>query len=58
MTKEDLKNYLAEEAGYDREDVESMDGHQMMDAYLKYEGIIGYTDEIIGLVKAIGINNI
>lgn len=58
MTKEDLMKYLAEEAEYDREDIHNMSAYDMLNAWLTYEGIIGYTDEIIGLVKAIGFENL
>lgn len=52
MTKADLKCYLIEEAEYKPSQVDNMDTYDMIDAYLRYEGIVGYTDDIIEVVEA------
>ena len=31
-------------------EIESMSGYEILDHYLKWEGIIGYTDEILDVV--------
>ena len=51
MTKEELKEYLVYEAEYSDERVNSMSDDEMLDAWLRYNGIIGYTLDIIGIVK-------
>ena len=52
MTKQDLKEFLIEEAELDSEDVNSMDSFRLLDAWLSYEGIIGYTNQILDVYKA------
>lgn len=52
MNKNELKNYLVEEVGYRESIVNEMDAEELLDAYLRYNGIIGYTDEIIDVMKA------
>ena len=52
MTKEELQDYLIEEAEYEQEDVLCMSSFELVDAYLMYNGIIGYTYDIIGVVQA------
>lgn len=52
MTKQDLKNYLIEEAEYSQERVDAMDAWDMIDAYLKYEGLCGWTSTIIEVIEA------
>ncbi len=52
MNKKELKNYLIEEAEYRESIVNDMDAEELLDAYLKYNGIIGYTDDIISAMKA------
>lgn len=52
MTKEELKNYLIEEAEHERSEVNSMTPKEMVDAYLVWNGIINYTDDIIDVVNA------
>ena len=51
MTTEDLKSYLIDEAEYEAESVESMTKSELLDAYLHYEGIIGYTWDIIDTIE-------
>ena len=49
-TKEDLKEYLEEEAEYTFEEVEEMNDFELLDAYLEWNGIIGYTTDILEAV--------
>ena len=58
MTKEQLKDYLVKEAEYDREIVERMDGFHLLDSYLRWNGLLGWTYNIVDVVKAIGIKNL
>lgn len=51
MTTDELKSYLVDEAEYEAESVESMTKSELLDAYLKYEGIIGYTSDILDIVE-------
>lgn len=52
MTKKDLKNYLMRECELSEERVNDMDSYEMINKYLIWNGIIGYTDEIIDVVRA------
>ena len=52
MTKQDLKDFLVYEAEYDKESVEKMNSKELMDAWLSWEGILGYTNQIIELYQA------
>lgn len=51
-TLEDLKNYLIEEADYELIQVNNMTREELFDAYLTWNGIIGYTQDIIDAYKA------
>lgn len=51
MTTDELKSYLIDEAEYEAESVESMTKSELLDAYLQYEGIIGYTYDILDIVE-------
>lgn len=51
-TLEDLKNYLIEEADYDITQLNNMTREELFDAYLTWNGIIGYTQDIIEVYKA------
>lgn len=51
MTKEELKEYLVYEAEYPQERVDQMSDEELLDAWLHYNGIIGYTWDIIDIVK-------
>lgn len=54
---QDLKNVLIDYCEYSPEMVEDMSRYEMIDRYLKYFGIIGYTDDIIEqLSNATGVN--
>lgn len=52
MTYEKLKEYLVNEAEYSEETVNNMDGWDLLDAWLSYNGIIGYTSDVISVVEA------
>ena len=52
MTKEELKEYLVYEAEYSQEEVDNMSDYELVDNYLTYEGIIGYTQDILDVVAA------
>lgn len=52
MTKADLKRYLVEEAEYSQTKVDQMDAWDMIDAWLEYNGIIGYTHELLMVIEA------
>lgn len=51
MSKQELNQYLIEECEYSEEDVKNMDAYDKIDAWLKYNGIIGFTSDIIQLVR-------
>ena len=51
-TLEDLKNYLIEEADYDLTQVNNMTREELFDTYLTWNGIIGYTQDIMEAYKA------
>jgi hypothetical protein len=52
FSQEKIKNFLIEEAELDPKEVEDMDAYTLLDEYLQYEGIIGYTDDIIDMVES------
>lgn len=56
MKRVKLKEYLIDEAEYNEEDVNSMTDYEMLDAWLIYNGIIGYTEDIIDVLSALGIH--
>ena len=51
-TLEDLKNYLIEETDYEPIQVNNMTREELFDAYLTWNGIIGYTQDIMEAYKA------
>ena len=52
-----LQDELIDICEYTPERVEDMTRYEMVDAWLKYNGIIGYTDDIITMLSnASGIN--
>ena len=55
MSKEEIIEYLIDESEgvYTREELEEMSKVQLLDAYLTWEGIIGFTDDIIEHIEAI-----
>lgn len=52
MNKEQLKRYLIEEAEHKEARVNEMDAYELFDRYLKWNGICGYTSDIIEAFKA------
>lgn len=52
MTREELKDYLINEAEYDIDEVEEMSPWGLVNAWLVYNGIINYTDDIVEVVHA------
>lgn len=55
MNKEDLKDYLVYEAEYSEERVNDMSDFELFDVWLRYNGIIGYTYDIVDLVKCLNL---
>ena len=53
MNKNQLQDFLINEAEYDEEEVLNMDAHELIDKWLRYEGLIGWTDYIISTVKSL-----
>ena len=55
MKKEDLKDYLVYVAEYSEERVNKMSNYAPLDAWLRYNGIIGFTDDIIDIVNCLNL---
>lgn len=55
MKKEDLKDFLVYEAEYSEERVNKMSNYALLDAWLRYNGIIGFTDDIIDVVNCLNL---
>lgn len=53
MNREAYKEKLQELLGISTEEVNNMSNLELVDAGLKYEGIIGYTEDILRLVEII-----
>ena len=51
MTKDELKDYLVEEAEHSQEEVDNMSNFELVDAYLTWNGVIGFTEDIIDVVR-------
>ena len=56
MKRAELRAYLIDEAEYSEEDVNGMTDYEMLDAWLIYNGIIGYTEELIDVLSALGVH--
>lgn len=52
-TRKELDDYLINECEYTQNEVDNMDDRDKFDAYLRYEGIINFTDDIIALTKVL-----
>ena len=52
MTKEQLKNYLIKEAKWDADEVMNATPYGLVKGYLEWNGIIGYTIDIINVIEA------
>ena len=55
MTKEDLKDYLVYEAEYSEERVNKMSDYELFNAWLRYNGLIGYMYDIIDIVNCLNL---
>lgn len=55
MNREDLKDYLVYEAEYSERMVNEMSDYEILDAWLRYNGIIGFTDDIIDVVNCLNL---
>lgn len=56
MTKQELIDYLVDEAEIRPSRVERMNEYELFDAWLRYQGIVGYTSDIIEVYKAANEN--
>lgn len=52
MDKDELKQYLIDEAECTESEVNEMDSTELLDSWLRYNGIIGYTDDIKDVIEA------
>lgn len=52
MTKKELKELLLETGEYTQEQVDRMKSYELLNAILAWEGIFGYTRDIINWVNA------
>lgn len=52
MDRKGLIEYLIDECEYTQEQVDEMSARDMVDAWLTYTGIVGFTDDILEVVKA------
>lgn len=48
---QNLKNELIDYCEYTEEEVDEMNRYEMVDGWLKYNGIIGYTHDIITVLS-------
>ena len=55
MSKEDYKDYLVYEAEYSERRVNEMSDYELFDAWLRYNGIIGFTDDIVDIVNCLNL---
>ena len=55
MSKEEIIEYLVDESEgeYTREELEAMSNRDLLNAYLTWEGIVGFTEDIIEHIEAI-----
>lgn len=51
MNKQELQDFLINEAEYDEEDVMQMSAYELFDKFIRYEGLIGWTDMLIETFK-------
>lgn len=52
MTQDDLRDYLVTEAEYDVEEAENLNSYELVMAWLEWNGIIGFTSDILDVVAA------
>ena len=55
MNKEDLKDYLVYEAEYSEERVNKMSDYELFDAWLRYNGILGFTYYIVEVINCLNL---
>lgn len=55
MTRAELEEYLIDEAEYDVDEISEMSNRGLLNAWLTYNGIIGFTDDIIDVVVALDV---
>lgn len=53
MDKDEIKNFLVDECEYSIDQVECMSNAELVDAWLRWEGLVGFTDEILRVVQAV-----
>ena len=53
MPMQELEDFLMEEAEYSMERVKQMSRIDKLNAWLKYQGIVGYTDDILEVITAL-----
>lgn len=51
-TRQDLITYLVNEAEYEPEELQELEPEELIDKFLMWNGIIGFTHDIINAVKA------
>ena len=51
-TRQDLITYLVNDAEYEPEELQELEPEEMIDKFLMWNGIIGFTNDIINAVKA------
>ena len=56
MKRQELRDYLVDEAEYSEEEVAHMTDREMLDAWLIYNGICGFTDDILDVLEALGVH--
>lgn len=56
IKRQELRGYLVDEAEYSEEDVARMTDREMLDAWLIYNGICGFTDDILDVLEALGVH--
>lgn len=52
MTKEGIKDFLTTEAEYTEEQVNDMSDYELIDAYLSWEGLINWTEDIVEMMES------
>lgn len=58
-TRQDIIDYLVRQSDgqWTEQKLEKMDAYELLDTYFKWEGLIGFTNDIIAVVKASGVLN-
>lgn len=52
MDKQELKNYLVDEAEYSIDEVNEMTDFDLVDNWLAWQGIVDWAEDIIEVIKA------